>query len=110
MLPLSVGPDRTGPAVDLMEYQAKELFAKHGVPVLPGETIDTADAARGVAERIGKPVVVKAQVKTGGRGKAGRLKPPRSPEEGVGKAQAIPGLHIKGHPGRKVLVTEASDI
>jgi len=96
--------------VDLMEYQAKELFAKHGVPVLPGETVDSADAARGVAERIGKQVVVKAQVKTGGRGKAGGVKLADTPDEAVEKAQAILGLDIKGHTVHKVLVTEASDI
>ncbi|GAC1439789.1 MAG: ADP-forming succinate--CoA ligase subunit beta [Mycobacteriales bacterium] len=99
-----------GPLVDLMEYQAKELFAKHGVPVLPGETVETAEAARGVAERIGKPVVVKAQVKTGGRGKAGGVKLADTPGEAVDRAQAILGLDIKGHLVRKVLVTEASDI
>jgi succinyl-CoA synthetase beta subunit len=93
-----------------MEYQAKELFAKHGVPVLPGETVDTAEAARGVAERIGKPVVVKAQVKTGGRGKAGGVKLADTPDEAVQKAEGILGLDIKGHLVRKVLVTEASDI
>ena len=96
--------------MDLMEYQAKELFAKHGVPVLPGETVDSAEAARGVAERIGKPVVVKAQVKTGGRGKAGGVKLAETPEEAVARATDILGLDIKGHLVRKVLVTEASDI
>src|SRR3954470_17738265 len=93
-----------------MEYQAKELFAKHGVPVLPGETVDTAEAARGVAERIGKPVVVKAQVKTGGRGKAGGGKLAETPDEAVARAGDILGLDIKGHIVHKVLVTEASDI
>ncbi|MCW2692324.1 MAG: hypothetical protein JWM67_928 [Mycobacterium sp.] len=93
-----------------MEYQAKELFAKHGVPVLPGETVDTAEAARAVAERIGKQVVVKAQVKTGGRGKAGGVKLADTPDEAVEKAEAILGLDIKGHIVHKVLVTEASDI
>jgi succinyl-CoA synthetase beta subunit len=93
-----------------MEYQAKELFAKHGVPVLPGETVDTADAARAVAERIGKPVVVKAQVKTGGRGKAGGVKLAETPDEAVARATDILGLDIKGHVVHKVLVTEASDI
>jgi succinyl-CoA synthetase beta subunit len=96
--------------VDLMEYQAKELFAKHGVPVLPGETVDTAEAARDVAERIGRPVVVKAQVKTGGRGKAGGVKLADTPDDAAEKAEAILGLDIKGHLVRKVLVTEASDI
>ncbi len=93
-----------------MEYQAKELFAKHGVPVLPGETVDTAEAARPVAERIGKPVVVKAQVKTGGRGKAGGVKLAETPDEAVARATDILGLDIKGHIVHKVLVTEASDI
>jgi succinyl-CoA synthetase beta subunit len=93
-----------------MEYQAKELFAKHGVPVLPGETVDTADAARAAAERIGKPVVVKAQVKTGGRGKAGGVKLAETPDEAVARANDILGLDIKGHVVHKVLVTEASDI
>ena len=96
--------------MDLMEYQAKELFAKHGVPVLPGETVDSAEAARGVAERIGKPVVVKAQVKTGGRGKAGGVKLAETPDEAVARATDILGLDIKGHIVHKVLVTEASDI
>jgi succinyl-CoA synthetase beta subunit len=93
-----------------MEYQAKELFAKHGVPVLAGETVDTAEAARAVAERIGRPVVVKAQVKTGGRGKAGGVKLADTPDEAVARAKDILGLDIKGHVVRKVLVTEASDI
>ncbi len=93
-----------------MEYQAKELFAKHGVPVLPGETVDNAEAARGVAERIGKAVVVKAQVKTGGRGKAGGVKLAETPDEAVQKATDILGLDIKGHIVHKVLVTEASEI
>ncbi len=96
--------------MDLMEYQAKELFAAHGVPVLPGETVDDPDDARAAAERIGKPVVVKAQVKTGGRGKAGGVKLAANPDEAREKAEAILGLDIKGHIVRKVLVTEASDI
>jgi succinyl-CoA synthetase beta subunit len=93
-----------------MEYQAKELFAKHGVPVLPGETVADATAAGTVAEKIGKPVVVKAQVKTGGRGKAGGVKLAETPAEAVEKAEGILGLDIKGHVVHKVLVTEASDI
>ncbi len=96
--------------MDLMEYQAKELFAKHGVPVLPGDTVDTAEAARAIAESIGKPVVVKAQVKTGGRGKAGGVKLAETPDEAVARATDILGLDIKGHLVHKVLVTEASDI
>jgi succinyl-CoA synthetase beta subunit len=96
--------------VDLMEYQAKELFGAHGVPVLPGETVDDPVAARAVAERIGKPVVVKAQVKTGGRGKAGGVKLADTPDDAEGRARDILGLDIKGHVVRKVLVTEASGI
>jgi succinyl-CoA synthetase beta subunit len=93
-----------------MEYQAKELFAAHGVPVLPGEVADTAADAGRAAERIGGPVVVKAQVKTGGRGKAGGVKLAGSPDEAAERAAAILGLDIKGHVVRRVLVTQASDI
>ena len=96
--------------MDLFEYQAKELFAKHGVPVLPGETVDTPAAAKAAAEKIGGEVVVKAQVKTGGRGKAGGVKLATSPAEAEEKATAILGLDIKGHIVKKVLVTQASDI
>jgi succinyl-CoA synthetase beta subunit len=93
-----------------MEYQAKELFAKHGVPVLPGIVAETVDEARAAAEQIGGPVVVKAQVKTGGRGKAGGVKLAASAEEAAEKADAILGLDIKGHIVRRVLVTVASEI
>jgi succinyl-CoA synthetase beta subunit len=96
--------------VDLYEYQAKELFAKHGVPTQSGSVVTTAEEARAAAERIGGPVVVKAQVKTGGRGKAGGVKLAASPDEAVEKAAAILGLDIKGHIVRKVLVTGAVDI
>ncbi|MFN2538169.1 MAG: ADP-forming succinate--CoA ligase subunit beta [Mycobacteriales bacterium] len=96
--------------MDLMEYQAKELFAKHGVPVFAGETVDNPADARAAAERIGKPVVVKAQVKTGGRGKAGGVKLAETPDEAEARAKDILGLDIKGHIVHKVLVTEASDI
>ncbi|HET6920106.1 MAG TPA: ATP-grasp domain-containing protein, partial [Jiangellaceae bacterium] len=93
-----------------MEYQAKELFAKHGVPILPGVVAETVDEARSAVEQIGAPVVVKAQVKTGGRGKAGGVKLAASADEAAEKAQGILGLDIKGHIVRRVLVTEASDI
>jgi succinyl-CoA synthetase beta subunit len=96
--------------VDLYEYQAKELFARHGVPVLPGEVAETAAQARAAAERIGGTVVVKAQVKTGGRGKAGGVKLAATPAEAAARAEDIVGLDIKGHIVRRVLVTEASDI
>jgi succinyl-CoA synthetase beta subunit len=96
--------------VDLYEYQAKELFAGHGVPVLAGEVVRTPEDARAAAERLGAAVVVKAQVKTGGRGKAGGVKLATSPGEAAERAQAILGLDIKGHIVHQVLVTEASDI
>ncbi|MDV6013035.1 ADP-forming succinate--CoA ligase subunit beta [Haloechinothrix sp. LS1_15] len=96
--------------MDLYEYQAKELFAKHGVPVFPGEVAETVEQARAAAERIGGPVVVKAQVKTGGRGKAGGVKLAQSPDEAAAAAEAILGLEIKGHRTRRVLVTAASEI
>ena len=96
--------------MDLFEFQAKELFAAHGVPVLPGDVADSPEQAHAVAARIGGPVVVKAQVKTGGRGKAGGVKLAGTPAEAAEKAAAILGLDIKGHLVRRVLVTEASDI
>ncbi|CAM2858205.1 ADP-forming succinate--CoA ligase subunit beta [Saccharomonospora xinjiangensis] len=96
--------------MDLYEYQAKELFAAHGVPVLPGTVVGEAEEARRAAEEIGGQVVVKAQVKTGGRGKAGGVKLAANPDEAVEKARAILGLDIKGHVTRRVLVTEASEI
>jgi len=96
--------------VDLMEYQAKELFAKHGVPVFAGETVDNPADARAAAERIGKPVMVKAQVKAGGRGKAGGVKYCPTPDEAEARAADILKLVIKDLPVKKVLVTEASDI
>jgi succinyl-CoA synthetase beta subunit len=96
--------------VDLYEYQAKELFAAHGVPVLPGDVADTPAEAKAVAARIGTAVVVKAQVKTGGRGKAGGVKLAADADEAAEKATGILGLDIKGHVVHRVLVTEASDI
>ncbi|MBW0105775.1 ADP-forming succinate--CoA ligase subunit beta [Pseudonocardia sp. KRD-291] len=96
--------------MDLYEYQAKDLFAAHGVPVLPGRTVETAADAKVVASELGTAVVVKAQVKTGGRGKAGGVKLAQTPDEAEQKAEAILGLDIKGHTVHRVLVTEASDI
>ena len=96
--------------MDLYEYQAKDLFAKHGVPTQSGIVVTTAAAARDAAEKIGTTVVVKAQVKTGGRGKAGGVKLAETPAEAQEKAEAILGLDIKGHIVRQVLITEASDI
>ena len=96
--------------MDLYEYQAKDLFAAHGVPVLPGRTVETPEDAAAVAAELGTAVVVKAQVKTGGRGKAGGVKLAENADEAREKAQAIIGLDIKGHTVHRVLVTEASDI
>ena len=96
--------------MDLFEYQAKHLFGEHGVPVVPGEVCVTPEQAREAARKIGTTVVVKAQVKTGGRGKAGGVKLAKNPDEAFEHAQAILGMDIKGHTVRKVLVTEAADI
>ncbi|MGI8591838.1 MAG: ADP-forming succinate--CoA ligase subunit beta [Nakamurella sp.] len=96
--------------MDLYEYQAKDLFAKHGVPVTAGETATTADDAEAIAARFGKAVMVKSQVKVGGRGKAGGVKFAADAAAAREKAEAILGLDIKGHITRTVLVTEAADI
>ncbi|WP_405485980.1 ADP-forming succinate--CoA ligase subunit beta [Nocardia sp. NBC_00511] len=96
--------------MDLFEYQAKELFVKHGVPSSEGRVTDNAEEARAIAEEIGKPVMVKAQVKAGGRGKAGGVKYAATPEDAFTHAQNILGLDIKGHITKKVLVAEAKDI
>jgi succinyl-CoA synthetase beta subunit len=96
--------------VDLMEYQAKELFAKHGVPVTLGKTVETAAEARAAAEEIGGTVVVKAQVKAGGRGKAGGVKLAKTPEEAEEHASAILGMEIKGLTVNRVLVVPAESI
>ncbi|GAB3910278.1 ADP-forming succinate--CoA ligase subunit beta [Kibdelosporangium lantanae] len=97
-------------SVDLYEYQAKDLFAAHGVPVLPGSVADNPEDAQAIAAELGQTVVVKAQVKTGGRGKAGGVKLAETPEDTKTKAEGILGLDIKGHVVRRVLVTPASDI
>ncbi|EUA50776.1 succinyl-CoA ligase [ADP-forming] subunit beta [Mycobacterium xenopi 3993] len=96
--------------MDLFEYQAKELFAKHNVPTTPGRVTDSADDAKAIAEEIGRPVMVKAQVKTGGRGKAGGVKYAATPEDAYRHANNILGLDIKGYIVKKLLVSEASDI
>lgn len=94
--------------VDLFEYQARDLFAKHGVPVLAGEVIDTPEAAREATERLGGKSVVKAQVKVGGRGKAGGVKLAASPDEAVARATDILGMDIKGHTVHKVMIAETA--
>jgi len=96
--------------VDLYEYQAKTLFEAHGVPVTAGEVCTTPDAAHETARKIGSAVVVKAQVKTGGRGKAGGVKLAATPEEAADRARDILGMDIKGHTVHRVLVTQATDI
>jgi succinyl-CoA synthetase beta subunit len=100
--------------VDLFEYQAKELFAEYGVPVQAGQVAHTAEEAREIAARFaaqGHPlVVVKAQVKTGGRGKAGGVKLAEGPDDAYAKASQILGMDIKGHMVHTVLIAQASDI
>ena len=96
--------------MDLFEYQAKDLFAKHGVPTTPGRVAETAEEAKAIATEIGKPVMVKAQVKVGGRGKAGGVKYAATPDDAQTEAENIIGMDIKGHVVPNVLVAEASDI
>lgn len=96
--------------MDLYEYQAKELFALHQISTQVGKVATNAEDAKKAAEDLNKPVVVKAQVKTGGRGKAGGVKLANNPEEAFEKAKNILGLDIKGHIVKKVLITPAEDI
>jgi succinyl-CoA synthetase beta subunit len=93
-----------------MEYQAKELFAAHGVPVTVGVVVQDPAEAAAAAESQGGRVVVKAQVKIGGRGKAGGVKLAQTPDEAVEKAEQILGMDIKGHTVRRVLIAPAADI
>ncbi|HET6380226.1 MAG TPA: ADP-forming succinate--CoA ligase subunit beta [candidate division Zixibacteria bacterium] len=94
----------------LQEYRSKEILAAHGVPLLAGEVATTPEQARSAAERIGGPVVVKAQVLVGGRGKAGGVKLAATPEEAEQRAREIIGLDIKGVTVKTVLVAPAADI
>ena len=100
--------------MDLYEYQARQLFRAHGVPVLGGEVASTAQQAREIAQELfangSQLVVVKAQVKTGGRGKAGGVKLARSAQEAFERAQEILGMDIKGHTVHKVLISDGADI
>tara|TARA_B100000678_G_scaffold137086_1_gene114631 strand:+ start:395 stop:1561 length:1167 start_codon:yes stop_codon:yes gene_type:complete len=96
--------------VDLYEYQARDLFEKYEVPVLPGIVADTPEEVRAAAEKLGGVVVVKAQVKTGGRGKAGGVKVAKTPDEAYEVAQAILGLDIKGHVVQRVMVAAGARI
>jgi succinyl-CoA synthetase beta subunit len=96
--------------VDLYEYQGRALFAKHGLPVLGGGVAETPDEARAIAEELGGRVVIKAQVKVGGRGKAGGVKLAEGADEATTHATNILGMDIKGHTVHKVMVTTTADI
>jgi succinyl-CoA synthetase beta subunit len=96
--------------MDLFEYQARDLFEAKGVPVLGGAVATTPEEARTAAEKLGGKVVVKAQVKIGGRGKAGGVKLAENPEDAFEKARAILGMDIKGHLVRKVMIAQAAPI
>ena len=100
--------------MDLFEYQARDLFEKHGVPVLGGAVAETPEEARAAAERLlpegGGKVVVKAQVKTGGRGKAGGVKLASTVEEAEQVAGQILGMDIKGHTVHRVMIAPAAAI
>ena len=96
--------------MDLFEWQAKELFGKYGVPVTQQVLATTPAEARAAAERLGGPVMVKAQVKAGGRGKAGGVKFAATPDDAERHAQAILGMEIKGLTVHNVLISEAADI
>ena len=110
-LPAPVEIERIEKPVDLFEYQARDLFEKHGVPVLGGVVAEEPSAAKAAAEQLGTPVVVvKAQVKTGGRGKAGGVKVAKSPEEAEQRAAEILGMDIKGHTVHRVMIAAGADI
>jgi succinyl-CoA synthetase beta subunit len=96
--------------VDLYEYQGKELFRRVGIPVSDGRLATTPEEARGAAEELGGQVVVKAQVLTGGRGKAGGVKLADGPDDAEAKARDILGLDIRGHVVRRLWIEQASDI
>jgi succinyl-CoA synthetase beta subunit len=96
--------------MDLFEYQARDLFEAHGVPVLAGAVATNANEAKSAAEKIGGKVVVKAQVKIGGRGKAGGVKLAENPNDAFEKAEAILGMDIKGHTVHKVMIAAAAPI
>jgi len=99
-----------GKAVDLYEYQGKQYFARFGIPISKGAVADTVDEAEAGAEEIGYPVVVKAQVKVGGRGKAGGIQIAEGPEDLRGHASAILGMDIKGHVVKRLWIERSSDI
>ena len=96
--------------MDLFEYQGKQLFARYGIPVSDGAVAETVDDAVAAADRVGYPVVVKAQVQVGGRGKAGGVKLANNTDEAREHAGNILGLDIKGHVVKRIWVEHASDI
>ena len=96
--------------MDLVEYQGKQYFARYGLPISPGEVADTVGEAEAAAERLGYPVVVKAQVQVGGRGKAGGIKLASSGAEVAEHAAGILGMDIKGHIVRRLWIEKATDI
>ncbi len=96
--------------MDLFEYQARDLFEKYGVPVLPGIVADTPAQVRAAAEKLGGVTVVKAQVKAGGRGKAGGVKVAKTPDDAEELSKGIFGLDIKGHTVKRVMVAAGADI
>jgi len=96
--------------LNIHEYQAKEIFRSHGIPIPPGDVATTPEEAEAIARRFGGTVVVKAQVHAGGRGKAGGVKLAKTPEEAKELASKILGMQIKGLTVEKVLVTPAADI
>ncbi|WP_062518680.1 ADP-forming succinate--CoA ligase subunit beta [Demequina silvatica] len=96
--------------MDLYEYQARDMFEKHGVPVLPGIVAETPAEARAAAAQLGGIVVVKAQVKVGGRGKAGGVKVAKNPDEAEAHAAAILGMDIKGHTVHRVMIAAGAAI
>jgi len=110
-MPLTAHQTEGRSRVDLFEYQARDIFEKHGVPVLGGVVATTPEEARAGAEKLGGgTVVVKAQVKTGGRGKAGGVKLAHSPEEAAEKASEILGMDIKGHTVHRVMIAAGARI
>ena len=96
--------------MDLYEYQARDLFESHGVPVLPGIVATTVDEAVEAARQLGGVTVVKAQVKVGGRGKAGGVKVAKTPQDARAAAESILGLDIKGHEVKTLMVAGGADI
>ncbi|WP_157248068.1 ADP-forming succinate--CoA ligase subunit beta [Nonomuraea typhae] len=94
--------------MDLFEYQAKELFGRHGIPVPMGDVARSPEEARVIADELGTPVVIKAQVKTGGRGKAGGIRPAPGPVAAEEEAARVLGMEIKGHVAHAVLVEAAT--